>query len=290
MPVRFCFVVFGRSDESDAELGFYLMNKPVVCADDFALSENISQGIIRLARAGRVSAISCMTESCRWRQDGALLLPLKRDLSIGLHFNLTEGLHPEDCSLSVCILRAIGGRMDTSHIAKRLNQQLDLFEEVMQCQPHFVDGHQHVHAFPKVRQILFDVLHSRYGNNLPALRYVGGAAPFNIKTMVIHFLQMGFRREAQKQGFFLNNQFSGVYSFSEVGLFKARFRQWWLRSAAESLIMCHPALPNGDKAGSVIDRAREEEYRVLLSDDYAFLEAGITPFVTPLRASAAAKQ
>lgn len=259
----------------------HMINKTVVCADDFALSENISQGIIRLAIKGRVSAIGCMTESCRWRQDGALLFPLKRDISIGLHFNLTEGLHPEDCSVFVCILRAISGRLDVVRITQRLHQQLDLFEEVMHCRPSFVDGHQHVHVFPQVRQVVFDVLSSRYGDDLPALRYVGGAMPVNAKALVIHLLQAGFRCQAGKSGFFLNDQFSGVYSFSDAGHFGFRFGQWWLRSAGVSLIMCHPALPRSDKTVSAIDRARAEEYHVLSSDHYAFLDGHIAPFVTP---------
>ena len=38
----------------------------VLCADDFALAEGVSEGIIMLAEAGRLSAIGCMTASPLW--------------------------------------------------------------------------------------------------------------------------------------------------------------------------------------------------------------------------------
>lgn len=97
---------------------------------------------------------------------------------------------------------------------------------------------------------------------------------------MIHLLQVGFRRQAVKRRFFLNDQFNGVYSFSDAQFFKEHFRQWWKRAAEVSLTMCHPALPSGDKAAAAIDLAREEEYRVLSSDACAFLEGRLEDFAS----------
>ena len=64
--------------------------KPILlCADDFAQSRAISAGILALARAGHVSAVSCFTDSPLWPELGRELTDARKDLLIGLHFNLT---------------------------------------------------------------------------------------------------------------------------------------------------------------------------------------------------------
>jgi len=60
-----------------------------LCADDYALSAPVSAGILELARSGRLHAVSCMTDSPRWAEDGALLRDLP-GVEIGLHLNFTE--------------------------------------------------------------------------------------------------------------------------------------------------------------------------------------------------------
>jgi len=43
------------------------VHKFVLCADDFALSEAISAGIIELIDQGRLGAVSCLVTSVYWR-------------------------------------------------------------------------------------------------------------------------------------------------------------------------------------------------------------------------------
>ena len=63
----------------------------LLCADDYALHPLVDDAVQQLARAGRLSATSCMTTSPHWQQAAPALKPLRPMLSVGLHFNLTEG-------------------------------------------------------------------------------------------------------------------------------------------------------------------------------------------------------
>jgi len=62
-----------------------------LCADDFGLSAPISRGIAMLARAQRLSAVSCITNAAHWREAARALRGLPLSVTVGLHFNLTEG-------------------------------------------------------------------------------------------------------------------------------------------------------------------------------------------------------
>src|SRR5512138_3236227 len=69
------------------------MKTVTLCADDFGLNEPVSRGIIELAEASRLSAVSCMSASPHWREHASWLAPLRGKIDIGLHLTLT-GLAP----------------------------------------------------------------------------------------------------------------------------------------------------------------------------------------------------
>ena len=69
----------------------------VLCADDYALHPLIDQAVIQLASKERLSATSCMTTAPGWAGAAPALVPLRPQLAVGLHFNLTEshgGVYP----------------------------------------------------------------------------------------------------------------------------------------------------------------------------------------------------
>ena len=63
----------------------------ILCADDFAQSEQISYGILRLAEKRHISAVSCMSNSELWSEHAALLKPYLNQVDAGLHINLSDG-------------------------------------------------------------------------------------------------------------------------------------------------------------------------------------------------------
>ena len=62
----------------------------VLCADDFALSASVSEAIVRLAQARRISATSAMVLSPRWTEDAARLKTLRGQIDVGLHLDWTS--------------------------------------------------------------------------------------------------------------------------------------------------------------------------------------------------------
>lgn len=62
-----------------------------LCADDFGLNHGITQGILKMARLQRLSAVSCIVNASSFDVDAPHLLALKNGVRTGLHFNLTEG-------------------------------------------------------------------------------------------------------------------------------------------------------------------------------------------------------
>ena len=62
----------------------------VLCADDFALSAPVSEAIVQLAQAHRISATSAMVLSPRWMEDAARLKTLRGQIDVGLHLDWTS--------------------------------------------------------------------------------------------------------------------------------------------------------------------------------------------------------
>ena len=128
----------------------------LLCADDYALHPLVNDAVRQLALAGRLSATSCMTTSPLWPQAAPALRELRPRLSVGLHFNLTEshgGLY-HALTLKQAIAQAYLGRWRAAQWQAVWREQLDAFEAAMGTAPDFIDGHQHVHQLPGVRQAL----------------------------------------------------------------------------------------------------------------------------------------
>lgn len=268
-----------------------MTNAITICADDYALSESISWGILELAQKRRISAISCMTESGYWPEHARALDFAGNHVTLGLHFNLTEGLHSQDITLRQCINRAISGRIDRDAITRRLHQQLDRFEHFLGRTPDFVDGHQHVHTFPGIRRAVFATLQQRYGGALPALRQVAPLhnrrALTQAKQLVIGSLQAGFRQQALSRGFRYNQGFAGVYSFRQHQFFPSLMAHWLEHTPASTLIMCHPADNRQHSSLPTLDAARQAEFDFLGSDNYIDLLVNHKRTLQPFNAKTA---
>ena len=137
-----------------------------LCADDYAQNQSIDDGILSLLAEQRLSAVSCFSTAPRWMQQSA---PALREaataaaVDVGLHFNLTEGFaEAAPFRLRGLILRCLLTRLDSGWLRQRLHRQLDAFEAGYGKLPAFIDGHQHVHQLPGVRQVLLQVLGSRH--------------------------------------------------------------------------------------------------------------------------------
>ena len=113
----------------------------VLIADDFALSEGVSAGITRLARAQRITGTSALVTLPRWKTDGAILAELRDVIAIGLHMNLTLGLPlgnmpslaPEGRlpDVGTLVRRSVLGRLDRDEIAEEIVHVRDSFHYLL---------------------------------------------------------------------------------------------------------------------------------------------------------------
>ncbi|WP_238923937.1 ChbG/HpnK family deacetylase [Achromobacter ruhlandii] len=243
----------------------------VVCGDDFGMNADIDEGMITLAGMGRLSAVSCLSLGPTFNANAARLAA--QDADLGLHVNFTEPLDnafdADLPSLSQLILRAYTRRLDTAWIDQHLARQFDAFEAAFGRAPDYVDGHQHVHQLPMIRERLLAMLKQRYGARMPWLRQTapgmlsGIPLKESIKARIIGALgaaELG--RRASREGLRTNRRLLGVYGFEGGKRRYADLLQNWLFNARDcDLLMCHPAKDCQDD--SAMARQRRAEYDVL---------------------------
>ncbi|HZP87264.1 MAG TPA: ChbG/HpnK family deacetylase [Burkholderiales bacterium] len=251
----------------------------ILNADDYAFSPEVDDGIICLAEAGLVTSVSVLASSPRWPSAAARLAQLPVD--VGLHLDLTS---PYAASASnggrsvVAVMRdAWARRLDAREVRRWILEQCRRFEDALGQAPVFVDGHQHVHQFPVIRDVLLDVLEHRYANARPHLRLCRPRCYRGLKATLIGALGGAkLTQQASARGFSFNSDFAGVYAFGSQNL--QRLWAIWLTglSGSAPLIMCHVARadPNQPASSRIADRihaARLAEYAWLSSDDFAAL-------------------
>lgn len=225
----------------------------IVCADDYGLDASIDEGILALVQLGRLSAVSCLTSGARWPAAARQLQAVPPWLALGLHFNLTEGtpcspaLHshwPRLPALGRLIAQAHLGRLPTALLSQELQAQLDRFEQHASRAPAYIDGHQHVHHLPGVRErVVQEALRRRIPvrNSMPAR-----SRGFVVKRSLLAL--SGGRALAgllRRRGLAFNTALLGVYDFR--ALYYRRLVQRWLADGAlmpaskPALLVCHPA-------------------------------------------------
>lgn len=258
-----------------------------VCIDDYGLHRAVDEAILELAARGHVTATSCMVGAPAWADDAPRLKALVAEsgLDAGLHVDLTE--YPIDRSLrrpvNTWMAKTSLRRVDRAAIAREIRAQLDRFEAGMGRPPAHVDGHQHVHQFPVVRDLLVAELARRYpAGARPWLRSTEGASRWRLKGRVIEAMgAKPFARLAAANGFARNRTLLGVYDFQGG---PARFRGLvgqWLASAQDGdLLMCHVA--NAQVPGDEIAAARVDEYEVLSQSGFDRLAADAGVRIVPM--------
>lgn len=267
------------------------MNLPrpvVLCADDFGLTDGVSRGIVELVGQGRLSATGAMTNMPAWRRNAPALAPFRDRIGVGLHLNLTTGgplgpmpilapggdFPPLSDLLRLTLLR----QAPAAEIRDEIARQLDAFEQAHGAPPAFVDGHQHVHVLPGIRQALFEALAARSYGGLwlrdpsDALASVLRRRISHRKALVVRVLASGFRREARAAGFETNEGFSGFSPLSDTTDAAPVLGAALAHLGPKPVVMCHPGHVDHTLRG--LDRAVESrvaELRYLASDDFSRL-------------------
>jgi predicted glycoside hydrolase/deacetylase ChbG (UPF0249 family) len=276
------------------------MTPIAVCADDYAQNTAISAGILELLDKKALSAASCFSTAPSWRERAAPALRERVEkrvdghwqADVGLHFNLTEGFGgPAAHSLNGLILRGLAGELNRKAmqavITAALQRQLDAFEQGLGRAPDFIDGHQHVHQFRGVREVLLQVLAQRYprgsspgtdGKKPWVRNTVRASHGWRGKAQVLELLGgKALATALSRRGLSSNHGFAGVYGFDRPD-YGVCFAQWLKAAKPGMLIMCHPARATQESGGhDPIAAQRLVEHRYFSSPAYpeALRAAGV---------------
>ena len=253
-----------------------------LCADDYAQNTTISEGIVHLAEQGRINATSCMVNSEAWDETHQALHSLQSTTYIGLHFNLTHGdaLSPvwkENYGVSLpgmanLLKKSCFRRLNPEVIVMEIQAQLEAYTNAMNAYPDFIDGHQHIHQLPVIRDALLAV----YADLPPGMfirKTCNGwldllsADGFPKRQSIALLGGIAFQKRLAHWDLPTNTSFSGIYNFKDAVNYRHYFKQFLKHSQDGGLIMCHPGNPSDD-ISDPLHRYRHYELDYLMSDEY----------------------
>lgn len=248
--------------------------KIILSADDYGQNPEISAAILVLAKKKRLSAVSCMVNNRHWdkHMDDLKQTPVQ----IGLHLNFTHGaplsnlwqesLGNQFPNLIYMLKLCYGFKVSEALFYAEIKAQIIAFQKAVGRLPDFIDGHQHAHQLPKIRDALIQVLHDMNCPSWVRVTYYQFSQCFtSIKAFALFFLGGGkLTKLLDNLGIRRNQSFAGDYNFKIHQDYRNIFLNALKKSASGGLIMCHPGLASQDKS-DLIREARLKEYMYLSS-------------------------
>jgi predicted glycoside hydrolase/deacetylase ChbG (UPF0249 family) len=226
-----------------------------------------------------------MTQAPDWEQHGAKLREVKSSqpqAQIGLHFNITHPFSDDMLykPLGNLMLNAWFRKLSEAQIQHTLSYQWQRFIDVMGRAPDFIDGHQHVHQFPVIRDVLLAFLTNKgYHGWIRNLSHTVVTPNFFIKSKSLSLLGAHtLAASCEELHFRQNARFAGVYDFTNATPYSELMRHWLDRAKNNKstvsedvqhslLIMCHPSVDATDPTDTIA-QARIREYNYFKSDQF----------------------
>jgi chitin disaccharide deacetylase len=257
-----------------------------LCADDYGISPGVNAAIRDLVTRGRLNATSVMVVAPSFSPAELDALTAAGHCAIGLHLTLTGpfrpltpgfmplsngAFRPVAATLRLVLLR----RLNRGALRREVDAQVTAFIAALGRPPDFIDGHQHVHLFPQVRDAVLDAARRLAPNAW--LRQCASAIPFrhrlnDPKGLLIDVLSRTFRKRAKEFGIATNPAFAGTYTYRADADFPRLFPGFLKDLPEGGLVMCHPGHVDAElERLDPLTTLREQEYAYFRSD--AFLEA-----------------
>jgi predicted glycoside hydrolase/deacetylase ChbG (UPF0249 family) len=260
-----------------------------LCADDYGMAPGINSAIRKLIQRGRLNATSIMSAAHYLDGDEVTDLMLlnagrKRAL-LGLHVTLSapfkpltqsfaplrDGAFPTNLQMLQLGMRR---KLDHAALVREIGVQIERYVQIFGRPPDYLDGHQHVHLFPVLRDAFLDVVKCKAPNAW--IRQCGrprGARPaHDVKGLFLDLLSVRMRSKAQRAGVAFNPAFNGAYEFRRDADFSRLFPRFLRGMPEGGLVMCHPGFVDAElKSLDSLTDLREREYAYL--DSEAFTEA-----------------
>ena len=276
--------------ENAAAAGAEGLHRPIwLCADDYGISTSVNRAIRDLVMRGRINATTVMVAAPSFdRSEAASLSMLNagaRRVAIGLHVTLSAPFQPTSAGfrptragaflpLEQMAARGILRMLDRRRLAIEVATQFEAFVTLFGRAPDFIDGHQHVHLFPQVREALLQVVKEvapqawvrQCGRVVaPAQRFTDS------KALVLDLFSRKFRARARTHGIKTNPAFAGTYDFATASEadFARLFPGFLMRLPPHSVVMCHPGFTDAElERLDPLTRQREREYAFLADDAF----------------------
>lgn len=274
------------------------LRKLVLCADDFAQTEAVSDGILDLIVERRLTATSVFSQSPSWPRAARRLAqvlqakaPGTPAVDVGLHLNLTYafGVPPQHGWSSASkddpghspfywLLASQSRLISCSQLTMRFKAQIDAFVRHFERLPDFIDSHHHVHAFPLIRQALTEAIAARWPSTSPrpwlrAPDRLIDVADLPVKARLLQCVCYGFARHAALNGLRTPDGFAGVYSMQVEADFRNHMQRWLQTAPEGTLLICHPArrgvLAATPDVTDLFATTRGLEYEYLLSSAFS---------------------
>jgi predicted glycoside hydrolase/deacetylase ChbG (UPF0249 family) len=260
-----------------------------LCADDYGISPSVSAAIRDLIARGRINATSVMVVAPGFSpsEAGSLDEAAKARAAIGLHLTLTAPFRPLTgfaplrggafLPLAAMAARALLRYLKDGALEAEISSQFAAFHSAFGRPPDYVDGHQHIHVFPQIRDALLRVIKQaapcawlrQCGRSALARKSIGDP-----KGYILDALSARLRRRAAAAGVRTNLAFAGTYSFRPHADYAALFPDFLDGLPDGGLVMCHPGHvdPQLRQLDPITD-LREREYAFFRDESFPKLLA-----------------
>jgi chitin disaccharide deacetylase len=259
----------------------------VLCADDYGISPAVSGAIRDLIARRRINATSVMVVAPTFShaEAAALREAAGTHAAIGLHLTLTGPFAPHTNGftplrrgafppLAAMAGRALCRSLTPALLDAEIAAQFAAFHAAFGRLPDYVDGHQHIHVFPQVRESLLRV--AEHAAPQAWLRQCGRAVRRNAdpKGFILDALSRRFRRLAAEHGLRTNPAFAGTYAFRLRDDYSKLFPQFLDGLPDGSVVMCHPGKVDAELTRlDPLTDLREREYAFFLGEEFPKLLA-----------------
>jgi len=258
-----------------------------LCADDYGIAPGVNAAIRDLAALGRLNATSAMVVAPSLDAEAAQALAAlnagTQRVAIGLHLTMTAPFRPlsqnfapldEGAFLPIgaMLLRGLARRLDPAAAAREIDAQLAAFAGLFGRMPDFIDGHQHVHLLPGIREPLLAAMARQAPHAW--VRQCGRAGRGRLafvdrKALLLDALSAGFRKRAEAAGIHTNTGFAGAYDFAETADFAMLFPRFLDGLPDGGLIMCHPGMVDAELMRlDPLTTLRQREYDYFRGDAF----------------------
>lgn len=254
-------------------------------ADDYGISPAVSAAIRDLIARRRINATSVMVAAPSFSQAEAATLreAAATHAAIGLHLTLTAPFRPLSQNfaplrdgaflpLAAMAQRGLTRSLEVPLIEDEILSQFAAFHSAFARPPDYVDGHQHIHVFPQVREALLAV--TRQAAPQAWLRQCARSASAHKsltdpKGLILDGLSRRFRRLAAEHGVPTNPAFAGTYAFRSGANFAKLFPQFLDGLPDGGVVMCHPGKVDAElRRLDPLTKLREREYAYFLGADF----------------------